>query len=33
MTEESITQEFRLKNLKETRNYFMEEINQIKLIN
>ena len=28
MTEENIIQEFRLKNLNETRNYFIEKINQ-----
>ena len=28
MSEENITQEFRLKNIYETRNYFIEEINQ-----
>ena len=28
MSEENITQEFRLKNIDETRNYFIEEINQ-----
>ena len=28
MAEENISQEFRLKNMDETRNYFNEEINQ-----
>ena len=28
MVEENIEQEFRLKNIDETRNYFIEEINQ-----
>ena len=28
MPEENMTQEFRLKNIDETRNYFIEEINQ-----
>ena len=28
MSEENISQEFRLKNIDETRNYFIEEINQ-----
>ena len=28
MTEENISQEFRLKDIDETRNYLMEEINQ-----
>ena len=28
MSEESISQEFRLKNIDETRNYFIKEINQ-----
>ena len=28
MTEENISQEFRLKNIDESRNYFIEEINQ-----
>ena len=28
MSEENITQEFRLKNIDETRNYFITEINQ-----
>ena len=32
MTEENISQEFRLKNIDEIRNYFIEEINQNKLI-
>ena len=30
---ENITQEFRLKNISETRHYFIEEIKQIDLIN
>ena len=30
---ENITQEFRLKNIYETRHYFIEEIKQIDLIN
>ena len=32
MVEESISQEFRLKNIDETRNYFFEEIEQNKLM-
>ena len=28
MSEENISQEFRLKNIDETRNYFIKEINQ-----
>ena len=32
MAEENIRQEFRLKNIDETRNYLIEEINQNKLI-
>ena len=32
MVEENISQELRLKNLDETRNYFLEEINQNKSI-
>ena len=32
MTEENISQEFRLKNIDGTRNYFIEEINQIELM-
>ena len=32
MAEENITQEFRLKNVNETRNYFMKEINQNELM-
>ena len=32
MSEENISQEFRLKNIDETRNYFIEEINQNELI-
>ena len=32
MTEENISQEFRLKNVNETRSYFIEEINQHELI-
>ena len=31
MTEEKISQEFRLKNIDETRHYFMKEINQNEL--
>ena len=33
MSEENISQEFRLKNIDETRNYFIEEINQNELVN
>ena len=33
MVEENISQEFRLKNIKETRNYFVEEIKQNELMN
>ena len=33
MSEENISQEFRLKNINETRNYFIEEINQNELVN
>ena len=32
MAEENINQEFRLKNIEKTRNYFHEEIEQIELI-
>ena len=32
MSEEDISQEFRLKNIDETRSYFIEEINQNELI-
>ena len=32
MAEENVNQEFRLKNIDETRNYFTEEIDQNKLI-
>ena len=32
MAEENISQEFRLKNIDETRNYLIEEINQNELI-
>ena len=32
MTEENISQEFRLKNIDEKRNYFIEEINQNELM-
>ena len=32
MKEENISQEFRLKNTDETRNYFLEEIEQSELI-
>ena len=32
MTEENISQEFRLTNIDKTRNYFTEEINQNELI-
>ena len=32
MVEEKISQEFRLKNLNETRNYFLQEIEQNELI-
>ena len=33
MSEENIVQEFRMKNIDETRNYLIEEINQNELIN
>ena len=33
MTEENISQEFRLKNIEETRNYFIEKINQNEFMN
>ena len=33
MTEGNISQEFRLKNIDETKNYSIEEINQNKLVN
>ena len=33
MTEEKVSQEFRLKNIDETRNYFIEEINQNEIMN
>ena len=32
MNEENISQEFRLKNINQTRNYFIEEINQNELM-
>ena len=32
MSEENISQEFRLKNIDETRNYFIEKINQNELM-
>ena len=32
MVEENISQEFRLKNIDETRNYFLEEIKQNELM-
>ena len=32
MVEKNIGQEFRLKNIDETRNYFLEEINQNELL-
>ena len=32
MSEENISQEFRLKNIDETKNYFIEEINQNELM-
>ena len=32
MVEENISQEFRLKNIDETRNYFLEEIEQNELM-
>ena len=32
MVEEKISQEFRLKNLNETRNYFLQEVEQNELI-
>ena len=32
MTEENMNQEFRLKDIDETRNYFIEEINQNELM-
>ena len=33
MVEENISQEFRLKNIDETRNYFLKEIEQNELMN
>ena len=33
MVEENISQEFRLKNIDETKNYFLEEIKQNDLVN
>ena len=33
MSEENISQEFRIKNIDETRKYFIKEINQNELIN
>ena len=33
MSEENINQEFRLKNIDETRTYFLEEIKQNELMN
>ena len=33
MSEENISQEFRLENIDETRNYFVQEINQNELMN
>ena len=33
MVEENISQEFRLKNIDETRNYFLEEIEQNEMMN
>ena len=33
MVEENISQEFRLKNIDETKNYFLEEIKQNDLLN
>ena len=32
MSEENISQEFRLKKIDETRNYFIEEVDQIELM-
>ena len=32
MTEENISQEFRIRNIDETRNYFLEEIKQNELM-
>ena len=32
MVEENVSQEFRLKNIDETRNYFLEEIEQKELM-
>ena len=32
MTKEDLSQEFRLKNIDESRNYFIEEINQNELM-
>ena len=32
MSEENISREFRLKNIDETKNYFIEEINQNELM-
>ena len=32
MVKENVSQEFRLKNIKETRNYFLEDIEQNELI-
>ena len=32
MVEENVSQEFRLKNMDETRNYFLEEIKQNELM-
>ena len=32
MNEDNVSQEFRLKNINETRNYFIEEINQNELM-
>ena len=32
MSEENISQEFRLKNIDETKNYFIEEINENELM-
>ena len=33
MSEENLSQDFRLKNIDETKNYLIEEINQKELIN
>ena len=33
MSEENVSQEFRLKNIDGTRNYFLKEVNQNELMN